>query len=305
LTGTGTGVQYGTYNYINNENNAAHYGTYNQIWGIGSGDHTGGYTSFTGSGGGSHMGVHNDISSSGNGTHYGVRNNLIGTGNGIKYGSHNRIPIATGGTHYGVYSDAQKVGSYAGYFLGRVVVNNGDMGMRIAVPNFDVHLKQTSITAAGRGGMGFENSANTDNWKIYNSGLFFSFAENGTRVAYITNGTGAYVATSDRRLKKHIIPTKDVVTKLKNLTIYNYLYKKQDDSAKEIIGFMAQDVQPLFPELVETDEDGFLGLNYSGFGVIAIKAIQEQQTEIEQLKQQLEEQKSELLELRNLINGKQ
>lgn len=80
-------------------------------------------------------------------------------------------------------------------------------------------------------------------------------------------------------------------------------YLDQSTTAKQTIGFMAQEVQPLFPELVETDEDGYLGLNSSGFGVIAIKAIQEQQLEIETLKKQLSDQQAEMAEIKKLLQA--
>lgn len=55
---------------------------------------------------------------------------------------------------------------------------------------------------------------------------------------------------------------------------------------------MAQDVQPYFPELVYQRYDRditkpLLTMDYSGFGVLAIKAIQEQQQMIDELKSQL------------------
>ena len=58
---------------------------------------------------------------------------------------------------------------------------------------------------------------------------------------------------------------------------------------EKIIGFLAQDVQVLFPELVKHREDEYLGLNYDDFGVIAIKAIQEQQKIIDELLERIKE----------------
>jgi hypothetical protein len=54
---------------------------------------------------------------------------------------------------------------------------------------------------------------------------------------------------------------------------------------------LAQDVQAIFPELVgenlsRNGEKRYLALNYAGFGVLAVKAIQEQQVEIETLKKE-------------------
>ncbi|MBL7827895.1 MAG: tail fiber domain-containing protein [Saprospiraceae bacterium] len=102
---------------------------------------------------------------------------------------------------------------------------------------------------------------------------------------------GVYLP-SDRNLKKEIqglsIGTLQKVMRLKPVS---YRYKSESDQATKSIGFLAQDVQYLFPELVSSrkarDHGGeFLALNYAGFGVLAIQAIQEQQAELEALKQQ-------------------
>ncbi len=162
---------------------------------------------------------------------------------------------------------------------------NDRLGFLTNSPSFDVHLVQSNSFVGGTGGMGF--SAGSNNWNIYHSGLHFSFDENGTRRAYITAGTGVYVVTSDKRMKKDITEIESVLEKVNQLKAYRYLYKDQDTRAKKTIGFMAQDIQPLFPELVGETEDDYLGLNYAGFGVVAIKAIQEQQQIIDAQQQQL------------------
>lgn len=162
---------------------------------------------------------------------------------------------------------------------------NDRLGFLTNSPSFDVHLVQSNSFVGGTGGMGF--SAGSNNWNIYHSGLHFSFDENGTRRAYITAGTGVYVVTSDKRMKKDITEIESVLEKVNQLKAYRYLYKDQDARAKKTIGFMAQDIQLLFPELVGETEDDYLGLNYAGFGVVAIKAIQEQQQIIDAQQQQL------------------
>ena len=55
-------------------------------------------------------------------------------------------------------------------------------------------------------------------------------------------------------------------------------------------GFMAQEVQELFPELVTADEDGTLGIDYIGFIPLLIDAYKD-------VKKQLDEQTAEMLEL--------
>ena len=76
-----------------------------------------------------------------------------------------------------------------------------------------------------------------------------------------------------------------------------YHYKEQSNSVSKSLGFIAQEVQPLFPEMVVQGEDGKLGMSYSYAGVIAIKAIQEQQEIINEQKEKIENQEERLLRL--------
>jgi hypothetical protein len=77
-----------------------------------------------------------------------------------------------------------------------------------------------------------------------------------------------------------------------------YHFKDVPAESPRSLGLIAQEVEPLFPELV-SEKDGLLAMNYAGLSVVAVKAIQEmyaafqakfeeQQAEIEQLRQLLQ-----------------
>jgi hypothetical protein len=107
-------------------------------------------------------------------------------------------------------------------------------------------------------------------------------------MAYILDTTGEYVVNSDERLKRDIEPLPSVLDNVMQLQASSYQFVNQSNQdTRRSIGFIAQDVQPLFPELV-SEKDGTLGLSYAQFAVVAIKAIQEQQAEIEELRARLE-----------------
>ena len=67
------------------------------------------------------------------------------------------------------------------------------------------------------------------------------------------------------------------------------------------IGFIAQEVGEIFPELLRTDEEGVHGLAYDDFGVLAIAAIQEQQTQIDQLAAENAQLRADIEEIRAAI----
>jgi hypothetical protein len=74
--------------------------------------------------------------------------------------------------------------------------------------------------------------------------------------------------------------------------MYRFNNQAVSDNRK-FIGMIAQDVLPLFPEAVyqhsgkNDGTDDFLTLDYTSFGVIAVKAIQEQQQTIRTLEDRI------------------
>ena len=180
------------------------------------------------------------------------------------------------------------------------VTDEQRLGFRTTTPDGDIHILQSAspFPDPTTGGITLEDLSN-DKWQIWNSNNFLSFGFNGTRVGYINNSTGAYVATSDLRLKKDIEPMPATLDKVLKLRPVTYHYKQQESDGKKVQGFIAQEVEQLFPESVHTDEGGDMrGISYSDFGVIAIKAIQEQQEIINELSKTVKELQAEIEELK-------
>ena len=91
--------------------------------------------------------------------------------------------------------------------------------------------------------------------------------------------TGAYAALSDERQKINIKPMPDMLENIRRLKPSVYQFKNVKDTMK-YNGFIAQDVMKLFPSMVShtvsaaQNVDVYL-MDYSQFGVLAIKGIQE------------------------------
>ena len=68
-------------------------------------------------------------------------------------------------------------------------------------------------------------------------------------------------------------------------------YWKSDKEQKRLdYGFIAQDVDKLFPEIAFTNPvDGYMGVNYDRFIPVLTKALQEQQQIIEQQQKVIEQ----------------
>lgn len=117
---------------------------------------------------------------------------------------------------------------------------------------------------------------------------------------YFSNTVNAvtFTASSDLRYKKEISPISPSLAILNKLQPVNYYFKTEEELTSEKIksvafsgdknherqvGFIAQEVEKLVPEVVHTDAEGYKSIDYSKFSPFIIKAIQEQQLLIEQL----------------------
>ena len=107
----------------------------------------------------------------------------------------------------------------------------------------------------------------------------------------------AYGSPSDKRLKENIKPIESALNKVSKLqgVTFDWKDKKQnkaydpDQDWKHDVGFIAQDVQKVIPELVRENEDGMLSMRHQGVAPILLEAIKELKAEIEELKKQIKQ----------------
>ncbi len=165
-----------------------------------------------------------------------------------------------------------------------VVLKNGNTGIGISNPQHKLAVEVTTNTTPNGDGIGIVNTESNSYWNIHMSSAWLRFSYNNDNVSYISN-TGAYVETSDKNLKENITPLEDgVLQKVNNINTVLYNYKNDKNKVKTI-GVIAQELKSLFPEFVFQDEGSeYMGVNYAGLSVVTIKALQEQQSEIEELK---------------------
>ena len=99
----------------------------------------------------------------------------------------------------------------------------------------------------------------------------------------------AYGAPSDRRYKENIKPIESALDKAMQLQGVTFDWKDSESilDIKEDIGFIAQDVEKVLPELVRDNGKGNLSLRYQGITPILLEAIKELKSEIEELKKQI------------------
>lgn len=103
--------------------------------------------------------------------------------------------------------------------------------------------------------------------------------------------TGTITPGSDRKLKENIRPLEDdTLNKVLQLKPTRFTLKSDKDK-KEQIGFIAQEVEEVFPEFVvsltDKDKEETKYLDYMKLTSILCKAIQEQQKKIEELESKI------------------
>ena len=123
-------------------------------------------------------------------------------------------------------------------------------------------------------------------WR-YNGGVALyatggGFANGGGQYArQVTwDGDGNWDVSSDRKLKKDIVDAEPMLDRALKVQVRRFRWKDAVENAQPTLGVIAQELQPLFPEMISEQEDPIskeknLAVGYSDFGIIAVKAIQE------------------------------
>lgn len=175
------------------------------------------------------------------------------------------------------------------------ITGDGEVGIN-GTPTARLEIFQRSQVVGT--GLRFDDGTANSDWDITH-GFALRFHYGGALRGFINANTGAYTQSSDVSLKSNIQNMNSTINRLNQLRPTTYVYK-DDASRTKTLGFIAQEVLPIFPEVVHFSEvDGLYGIDYSAFSVVAIKAIQEQQTMIESQQKQIDELKTMVLTLMN------
>jgi hypothetical protein len=98
---------------------------------------------------------------------------------------------------------------------------------------------------------------------------------------------------SDQTLKTNIIVVDNAIDKVNNLRgVYFDWIDTTRFNNKDQLGMIAQEVEKITPELVDTSSDGIKSVNYSQMTALLIEAIKEQNNRINQLKTDIDMLKS-------------
>ncbi|MEQ8625324.1 MAG: tail fiber domain-containing protein [Vicingaceae bacterium] len=211
----------------------------------------------------------------------------------------------------------------------RMVIDGaGNVGIGTANPNAVLTVSSTGTTLTS--GIQLNNGADdwymyqnatqdlilrddgTDRFYINSSGNFgMGGAPNNTyrlQVSGNINAAGGNVFAngalliSDQRYKNNITPITNVLSTIGSLRgIYHNWdqenFPEMNFGSERNIGFIAQEMQKVYPEIVTEKADGYLTVDYSKFTAVLLEAIKEQQVLIDQQSQYNNTQQSKIDEL--------
>ena len=168
------------------------------------------------------------------------------------------------------------------------IASGGNVGIATASPADRLHVK---------GNLRIERYDATNFYQFYvdsfNS-LVFKY-NSGANYSYLNATSSGLISTSDRRIKKDIAPMQDCLARIMKLTPSTFRYNTAAPGSPLNYGFIAQDVEQQFPDIVE-EKEGLKRLASSAFEGINLRAIQELKQEKDAELKALKEENATLRE---------
>lgn len=220
-----------------------------------------------------------------------ISNNLQNDGVGTA-AAHLVFKTATGGT----LTERMRISDGGGFKAsntGSYVLSSTDSNhefSRNAANSAALHVYHTASSGTPYGIYFQYSQQNPNNATSY---VFTSLDNNGSNI-YTIYSNGTVSARSDAKFKKNIETARDgYLEDLAQLRVVKYNWYNHDDDAPKELGFIAQEVEQVFPGLVSTipdkDDQGnetgevSKSIKTSVFTPMLVKALQEAMERIEQL----------------------
>ena len=106
-----------------------------------------------------------------------------------------------------------------------------------------------------------------------------------------TNDIVAY-SSSDIRFKENITPIENAIDKINQIGGYTYDWKEENKIEHGYdgndVGVIAQEIEAVLPQLVQTRESGYKAVKYDKLVALLIEGIKEQQYQIDELRNKIE-----------------
>jgi len=215
-----------------------------------------------------------------------------------------QIKNTTANEDTGIFIDAVQGGAATNTRIGHSVIAGNNL-LQITNPNGHAFYTGTSSLAErmridSSGGVGIAGTCAASR-KLHVYGITrmeqpatsnsyqIEFNNPNGEVGSITSSGSAtsYATSSDYRLKENIEPIQNGLQRLKQLNPVQFDWKVDGTTSE---GFIAHEAQEIFPDAVGGEKDGekMQSMDYGRITPLLVKAIQEQQTIIDDLKTRIE-----------------
>ena len=201
---------------------------------------------------------------------------------------------ASSGFTRGVYGQSDSPGGYGVH--GYSPAGGGVAGVTV---NGYAVVGQATFSGGFGGLFRYGTDGNNSAYLGFNGGAadFYGRVSVNGNLCY----TGTFGTCSDQRYKDKIERLPDSLQRALKLRGVSYVWRRSEFPRKQFpegrqIGFIAQEIEELYPELVATDNDGYKTVDYSRLTPVLVEAIKELHT-------LLETKNKELLQLRAEFNS--
>lgn len=175
----------------------------------------------------------------------------------------NHMLILNGSGNAWVPSGGNPLGSQ--YRADMIINSAGNVGIGTVSPSKKLEINGDIKVSSGR-----FYSAQRDN--------FFLALQNDRNMVLYDGGPVWWTGTvvSDIRTKENILPIRPVLDTIHQISVIEFNYKPGVYDNKKHIGFIAQEIEKLYPDFVYTDpQSGRKLVDYNKMSTIAIEAVKE------------------------------
>lgn len=200
-------------------------------------------------------------------------------------------------------------------------IYNTNIGINIKKPKSALHVKGPSSTtnphllleeaSSNIPYFQFKHSGTSVDWNILgkpwntlNDAILFMTFNTADALRLEGDGDatlyGTLTQNSDMKLKKDTIALNNVLDKIENLHSYTYYWKDEKNKAEQV-GLIAQEVEKVYPELVQKNDDGFLSVNYIAMNAVLLQGLKELKNKSDSIAMKKLEQENKIKVLKDKI----
>jgi hypothetical protein len=229
-----------------------------------------------------------------------------GTGGELKTGSNNVL--------LGIGAGSSSIDGDNNVCIGAVAAGNGNLGDKnVIIGDFagSYAAGDSCIFIGHQAGYNESGSQKLyiDNTSTSNPLLEGDFRDNVLTINGDLYYTGAFGHSSDIRLKTNLVNIESGLKLIKSIKGYYFDWNELaindfEYPERKQIGFIAQELEELIPELVSTGPKGYKSVDYTKITPVLVEAIKEQQQIIEEQKDKISNLEERLTEIEKLLMAK-